>query len=105
MSDDPNMSGEAGRLRERLIRGLFMLLFFAAYNVAEIVLAAVMVVQFLIVLINGTVNERLQLFGASLSVYVYQIFRLLTYNTESRPWPLSDWPPPSETPKDAGERL
>lgn len=96
------MNGDSTRddvpMQERLIRGLFMLLFAIAFNIVEVVLLAVAVLQFLIVISTGTANDRLRLFGASLSAYAFQIFRFLTYNSERRPWPFSDWPPPSAPP-------
>lgn len=86
------------RLRERLgqrevwLRGLFMLLFALIYSIAEIVIASVAVFQFLSLLITGSTNERLLGFGRSLSVFVYQVMRYLTFNSEQRPWPFGDWP-------------
>ena len=40
-------------------------------------------------------NQPLLNFGAQLSTFVYQIYHYLTFNTEQRPFPFSDWP--SET--------
>ncbi len=74
------------------MRLLFMLLFAAIFSVAEAVLTAVVVFQFLFVLFTGRKNGRVLSFGSSLAAYVYQVFRYLTYNSEERPFPFADWP-------------
>ncbi|MDX1486673.1 MAG: DUF4389 domain-containing protein, partial [Acidiferrobacterales bacterium] len=61
-------------------------------NVAEIVLLAVVVLQFLLTLFTGKTNQRLLSFGEALSTFFYQIFRFLTYNTEDKPFPFGPWP-------------
>ena len=73
-------------------RLLFMLVFAVLYGVAEIVLSAVVVFQFLSVLFTGSRNAKVLSLGASLSAYAYQVFRYLTYNSEERPFPFADWP-------------
>jgi hypothetical protein len=37
-------------------------------------------------------NDNLLSFGRSLSVYIYQIARYVTFNQEERPFPFSPWP-------------
>ena len=74
------------------LRALYMVLFAVIYNVSEIVLVAVVVLQFLLVLILGEKNQRLLAFGKNLSTYVYQIFLFLTYNSEEMPFPFGPWP-------------
>ncbi|MFC1536299.1 DUF4389 domain-containing protein [Pseudomonadota bacterium] len=74
------------------VRLLFMVLFAVLYWVAEVVLAVVVLFQFLSVLFTGQKNEKVLSFGAQLSTYAYQIFRYLTYNSEEKPFPLGDWP-------------
>ena len=74
------------------LRALYMVLFAVIYNVAEIVVAAVVLLQFLFVLFLGEGNPRLLAFGKGLSTYIYQIFLFLTYNSEEMPFPFSPWP-------------
>jgi hypothetical protein len=107
---------EQDELRENLtetntwMRGLSMLLFIFIYaflySLAEIVLLAVIIAQFVIKLITGSVNQRLLDLGYGTSTYVYQIFLFLTFNSEERPFPFSPWPerrsqPPSATKESA----
>lgn len=81
-------------INERTIwnRGLYMLLFAALFWVARVVAYAVVILQFLCVLFNGAPNDRLLFFGSQISSYIQQIMRFLTFNTERRPYPLSEWP-------------
>jgi hypothetical protein len=74
------------------IRGLYMLLFVIAYNVAEVLLTVIVIFQFVATLITGQPNEPLQRFGRNLSAYFYQIINFLTFNDEVRPYPFADWP-------------
>jgi hypothetical protein len=81
-------------------RGLYMLLFVLAYAIAETILTVLVLFQFVAALITRRVNEPLQRFGTNLSMYVYQILQFQTFNSETRPFPFSDWPEeePGETP-------
>jgi hypothetical protein len=76
---------------------LFMLLFGFLYSVAEVVLVAVVVFQFLFVLFTGNKNDRLLDLGSKISNYIYQVLRYLTYNNDERPYPFSDWPSGQDT--------
>ncbi|MBT8149172.1 MAG: DUF4389 domain-containing protein [Gammaproteobacteria bacterium] len=73
-------------------RLLFMLLCAVLYSVAEVVLFALVVLQFFFKLITGGTNERLLLFGQSIATYIYQIVQYLNFNCEYMPFPFNDWP-------------
>ncbi|MDH3715262.1 MAG: DUF4389 domain-containing protein [Gammaproteobacteria bacterium] len=89
---------EQGELKGNLtrgeiwIRGLHMLLFAIAYTVAEIMLIAIILFQFLSSLITGRVNERLLKLGQQLGTYIYQMLLFYTFNSEERPYPFAAWP-------------
>jgi len=74
------------------LRGLHMLMFSLCYSIAEFVLIAVVVVQFLLVLFTGNNNPRLLKLGQSLATYIYQIIQFLTFNSEYLPYPFAEWP-------------
>lgn len=74
------------------IRGLYMVLFAVLFNVAEIVLAAVAIFQFLAQLATGGVNRRLQAFGGNLAAYLQEIIAFLTYASDDKPFPVGPWP-------------
>lgn len=74
------------------MRGLYILMYAVIYSVTEIVIGLVVIIQFLFVLITHKTNEKLLALGASLSIYVYQILSYVTFNSEQRPFPFSDFP-------------
>ena len=73
-------------------RGLYMLLYFLLASLAEIVLAAVIIFQFVLKLFTGETNDRLLKLGQSLSTYLYQIFVFMSFNSEYHPYPFGAWP-------------
>ncbi len=73
-------------------RGLFMLICAFLYNVAEMVVVAVAILQFLFKLVTGEENVQLKLFGKGLSIFFYQTMQFLTFNSERKPFPFSPWP-------------
>jgi hypothetical protein len=78
--------------RETWKRAIFMLFFLAVISMTEFVIYSLVILQFITVLISGKPNERLTEFGRELSVFVYNIFSFLTYNSEQRPFPFNAWP-------------
>ena len=74
------------------MRGLFMLLFVFFYHLAVTLLGAVAIIQFAWVLATGRHNPQLTEFGAGLSRFFYQLVRFLTFNSDTKPFPFSDWP-------------
>jgi len=74
------------------IRILYMLLFVFAYSAAEFVLALTVVVQVIIKLVTGELNERLKTFGKQISLYIFDVLKFLTFNTEEKPFPFAEWP-------------
>ncbi len=83
----------------RWTRLLYMILFAVLYKVAEFIMWVVVLFQVIVTLVTGGPNERALRFGKQLAVYVYGLWAYLTYNTEKKPFPFSDWPtttaPPS----------
>ena len=74
------------------MRGLYMLLYAIFYTLAEIVLFAVVIFQFLMQLFTGETNDRLRKLGQSLSTYAYQVLVFLTFNSEYHAYPFGAWP-------------
>ena len=74
------------------IRGLYMLMFALFYSIAEIVLFAVVLVQFFLKLFTGQTNPRLLMLGQSIATYIYQIIQFLTFNSDYQPYPFGPWP-------------
>ena len=79
------------------LRLLFMGVMAIAWSIAGFVTCAVVVMNFFYVLFTGASNARLTEFGQSLANYLYQIVRFLTFNTETRPFPIdAEWPSTKE---------
>ena len=85
------------------MRGLYMLLFAFFYTIAETVLFAVIVFQFLFKLFTGDTNDRLLKLGQSLATYAYQVLKFLSFNSDHHPYPFGAWP--RGEPKSSGEKL
>ncbi len=86
------------QLKDRLtskdiwIRLLYMLFFTIAYAVSETIVTLVAIFQFFAILFTSHANESLLRLGNNLGIYIRQILQFVTFNTESRPFPFSDWP-------------
>ena len=73
-------------------RAAYMLLFAILYQVSEIVIFVIVLVQFLLTVITGNRNDQLSRLSIQLGKYVRQIVDFLSYNSEEKPYPFSDWP-------------
>ena len=89
-----NQSNQATDRESLILRAVWMLIFFFVWQLAELVLLVVVVLQLVLRLVKGHPDASLQGFGDSLSQYVAQIGRFATFNTEQKPWPFADWPAP-----------
>jgi len=74
------------------MRGLYMLLFSVFYKIAELILFAVIVFQFILKVLTGDTNDRLRKLGQSISTYIYQALQFLSFNSEQHPYPFGAWP-------------
>ena len=74
------------------LRVLFMAGFVVALYVTGVVLLVIMLAQIIFSLLTGGDNSNLRRMGAGLSTYVSQILAYLTYNSEQRPFPFSNFP-------------
>ena len=88
--DEP--SSESPTRRETWFRLLFLLLFVVIYGVAEVVLGAIVIIQFGFKLITHETNQKLLDFTTGLNKYFYEILQFMTFNSSEKPFPFSDWP-------------
>ncbi|MBL6985902.1 MAG: DUF4389 domain-containing protein [Methylobacter sp.] len=72
-------------------RIFFMLIFAAIVSLVRMLLWAVIILQVASTLLTGKANVNILNFGRSLSIYTYHILLFMTFNTETRPFPFSDW--------------
>ncbi len=82
------------------IRLIHMIVLGIAFNIAELVVGAVVVFQFLSKLLTGKANEHLKAFGAEVGLYLSCIVRFLTFETEDKPFPYAPW---AEMPTGSGD--
>lgn len=73
-------------------RTLFMLLFLVIYSIAELLVKTTVLLQLVFLACSGRLQRHLLAFSASLSAYIYLIWRYLTFNEQQLPWPFSAWP-------------
>lgn len=72
-------------------RIFFMLIFAAIGGLVRMLVWAVILLQIASVLLTGNPNDNVLRFGRNLSLYTYHILTFLTYNTETLPYPFSEW--------------
>jgi hypothetical protein len=77
---------------ETWIRLLYRIVFGLLSILARMVVWIVAVLQFLLVLITGADNKNLRDLGQGAAKWTYQAFLFLTFNSNDKPFPFSDWP-------------
>ena len=73
------------------MRVLYMAIFVIIFNIVEVLIAALVIFQILVLLFTSEKNQRLLGFGSMLGWYAYMILQYLTFNSEEKPFPFSDW--------------
>lgn len=88
------MNPAVKRLRREalILRILWMLLFFAVWQVAAPLLLLVVVAQLLVRLFRGEPHSGLMQLGNSLGLYLAQIAGYASLRHDEVPWPVADWP-------------
>lgn len=76
------------------VRTVFTIGFFLVYGLLDVVVIFLMLVQWGFTLVTGQVNPALNQFSAGLALYLAQIIKYVTGNSELKPFPFSDWPTP-----------
>lgn len=74
------------------LRFAFMVLFILILSVVSYLIVALVILQFFWALVAGEGNDKLRDFGSSVSRFILQVLRFLTYNTDDKPFPFADWP-------------
>ncbi len=75
-----------------LLRIFWMAVFALVWQLAELLLGAVVLLQLGYRLFYGAPSQALLELGDSLSQYLAQIGRFGTFNSDEKPWPFNDWP-------------
>lgn len=74
------------------IRVVIMIVVGIAYWLSQFVVGSVALVQLGFVLITGHRNQQLTRFGAHMALYIGEIVNFLTFNSDHRPFPFSEFP-------------
>ncbi|MFT6429453.1 MAG: hypothetical protein ACJAXR_002267 [Halopseudomonas sp.] len=74
------------------LRVIYTLLLALAWQVTELLLIAITLLQLGFRLFTGEAKPRLIGFGNSLSQYAWQIGRYVTFVSDQKPWPFMEWP-------------
>ena len=78
-------------VENKWVRFAYMLLFLFFYSLAEILVGAIVLVQFIFVVIKNSPNEPLKVFGAELALYIKEIIGYVTYNHNRKVYPFQAW--------------
>lgn len=74
------------------LRLLYIVIVFISFEMAKTLLVAITVFQFLHTMVTNGQNEPLLKFSKSLTTFMSQCLRYLTYASDEKPFPFSDWP-------------
>ena len=74
------------------VRIILMFAFAVVLYPVFLVLLVLMIAQMLFVIITGESNANLRSLGVALSVYIFQIVQFMSYVTDVKPFPFSDFP-------------
>ena len=74
------------------VRIILMVAFAVVLYPVFLVLLVLMIAQMLFVIITGESNANLRSLGVVLSAYVFQIVQFMSYVTDTKPFPFSDFP-------------
>ena len=72
-------------------RVLFIVIFWLIFNIVELLIGISVLFQVIALLFTGTRNQRVLDLGGQLSRFAYDILKYVTFNSDQRPFPFSDW--------------
>lgn len=98
MTDDHKIDGRINGPQDEpekkdglVMRLIYMLIIWAMISLAQTILGAMTIIQYIILLINsGEPNEKLADFGTSLGIWIAKAARYQTAASNVKPWPWSD---------------
>jgi hypothetical protein len=79
-------------VKNKWLRGMFMLFFVLIKYFVSWLICLIAFFQFIVDLIVGNPNEKLLEFTKHLNTYLLQIANFLTFNSEIKPFPFTEWP-------------
>lgn len=71
---------------------LMLLMYIVLLIIVKLVVLITLVIQWLMVLLSGAPHEGLKRMTKSMNHYTYQIMEYISFNSDTKPFPLSDLP-------------
>lgn len=87
----------------RWLRLVFMVVFGIVAYLAAFLVMLIALIQAVHGFVMSEPNERLLTFSSGVNRFIYQIAGFLTYNSDVKPYPFSDWPQSSNSAGSAGK--
>ncbi len=83
-----------------MIRLLYTLFFIFVLGLVRIIIHAIIIFQYIYLLITKKHSNRLRVFSNQALSYAYRIARYITLNENQKPFPFQEFPPEMESPED-----
>ncbi len=80
------------RERPGLSRALYTLLYLMIGRFISMVLFIIAITQYIYSWLTGEPNEKILHFTEDLAEYSKQLVSYVGFNTDEKPWPMSEWP-------------
>lgn len=85
-------SGGPSDSKQKLMKGLYLILFLAIGYVSAFIILIVTILQFVLDIVLKNPNKNLLDFSKSLTSYVYEVISYLNYVSDKKPFPFNPWP-------------
>lgn len=85
-------SETVSHIKDKLLQAFHLVLFYFIGYVAWILTVAISIFQFFYEIVMKNPNKHLLDFGKNLNLYLYEIVRFISFNTDTKPYPFSPWP-------------
>lgn len=94
MSDEVNVDKVKANVKnvDTWVRGLFIVIYGIIFYVLFWIIWLVVIFQFLMNVVMGSLNPNIINFSKGLTSYAFQILQYVTFQSEERPWPFGPWP-------------
>ena len=79
-------------VKDKWIRFLFIVMFLIVKNFVSFLISLISLFQFIVDLFFNNPNEKLHEFTKHLNMYFLQVINFLTFNSDTKPFPFSNWP-------------
>lgn len=78
--------------KNKWVRGVFILFFIIVKYIVSLLINFIALFQFIVDLLTGKPNDKLLTFTQHLNIYLLQIVNFITFNSDNKPFPFTNWP-------------